>query len=96
VYVAEAPAGAPVPPAPTVTTIGVEFATAKSIAFLNPPAPPPPPLQPPPPPPPATTKYSTLAGGGNITIKLVARLILPRTLKFWNVNAICKSKLKYY
>jgi hypothetical protein len=56
----------PLPPAPTVTVIGVLDVTAKPDAVLYPPAPPPPPpllpSSPPPPPPPATTKYSTVDG----------------------------------
>jgi hypothetical protein len=50
----------PLPPAPTVTVIGVEAATANPVAVLNPPAPPPPPPLAAPPPPPATTRYSTV------------------------------------
>jgi hypothetical protein len=54
-----------VPPAPTVTAIGVPVDTINPVAVLYPPAPPPPPRQPTiilppvPPPPPATTRYST-------------------------------------
>jgi hypothetical protein len=50
----------PLPPAPTVTVIGVEAATANPVSVIYPPAPPPPPLSPLAPPPPATTRYSTV------------------------------------
>jgi hypothetical protein len=67
------------PPAPTVTVIGVPAVTANPDAVLKPPAPPPPvgfelssvlAL----PPPPATTRYSTVGVAKVLVTELLAEL----------------------